>query len=222
VRLKITETPVFQKVLDKHERVKVPVVTVFREHGRVLVLGTVIALATFVLFYLMTVFALSWGTTALGYSRPEFLMLQLFAVVFFALTIPVSAVLADRYGRRATMILVTVAIALFGLLLAPMFGSGSMVGVTVFLSLGLGLMGMTYGPLGTLLSELFPSAVRYTGSSLTFNLGGILGASLAPYVATWLATNYGLNYVGYYLSVAALLTLIALLLTGKTKEQYFD
>jgi metabolite-proton symporter len=220
VRLKITETPVFQKVLDKNERVKVPVVTVFREHGRVLVLGTVIALATFVLFYLMTVFALSWGTTALGFSRRDFLIVQLFSVVFFALTIPVSAVLADRYGRRVTLIVVSAAIALFGLVLAPMFGSGSMWEVTLFMSLGLALMGMTYGPLGTLLSELFPTEVRYTGSSLTFNLGGILGASLAPYIATWLATNYGLQYVGYYLSFAALLSLIALLMTGKTKENY--
>jgi metabolite-proton symporter len=220
VRLKITETPVFQKVLDKNERVKVPAVTVFREHGRVLVLGTVIALATFVLFYLMTVFALSWGTTALGFSRRDFLILQLFSVVFFALTIPLSAVLADRHGRRATLIVVSAAIALFGLVLAPMFGSGSMWEVTLFMSLGLALMGMTYGPLGTMLSELFPTEVRYTGASLTFNLGGILGASLAPYIATWLATNYGLQYVGYYLSFAALLSLIALLMTGKTKENY--
>ncbi|MEN3293077.1 MAG: hypothetical protein V7642_2330 [Burkholderiales bacterium] len=221
VRLKITETPVFQKVLDKNERVKVPAVTVISEHGRVLVLGTVIALATFVLFYLMTVFALSWGTSALGYSRPQFLLLQLFAVLFFALTIPFSAVMADRYGRRPTMILVSAAIGLFGLLMAPMFGSGSAVQVALFLALGMGLMGMTYGPLGTLLSELFPAEVRYTGSSLTFNLGGILGASLAPYIATWLATNYGLSYVGYYLSLAALLTLIALLFTGKSKSVYF-
>ncbi|HEV7816972.1 MAG TPA: MFS transporter, partial [Janthinobacterium sp.] len=95
VRLKITETPAFQQVLDKNERVKVPVLTVFAEHGRALVLGTLIAMATFVLFYLMTVFALSWGTTALHYSRRDFLVLQLFAVVFFALTIPLAAVLAD-------------------------------------------------------------------------------------------------------------------------------
>jgi metabolite-proton symporter len=211
VRLKISETPVFQNVLDKHERVKVPVLEVLQHHGRTLVLGTLIALATFVLFYLMTVFALSWGTSALGYSRPQFLMLQLFAVVFFGLTIPVSAVLADRHGRRTAMILVSGAIMVFGLLLAPLFGSGSLLAVTVFMSLGLALMGMTYGPLGTLLSELFPPQIRYTGSSLTFNLGGILGASLAPYAATWLATRYGLSYVGYYLSVSALITLLALL-----------
>ncbi|SDG28684.1 MULTISPECIES: MFS transporter [unclassified Duganella] len=212
IRLKIHETPDFQKVLDKNERVKVPVLSVWRDHRRVLVLGTLIALATFVLFYLMTVFALSWGTTALKFSRQNFLILQLFAVLFFALTIPFSAVWADRKGRRSTLIWVSAAIAVFGLALGPMFGSGSSVQVTVFLSLGLGLMGLTYGPLGTMLSELFPAEVRYTGASLTFNLAGILGASLAPYAATWLATHYGLQYVGYYLSAAAVISLVALLM----------
>ena len=217
VRLKITETPDFQKVLDKNERVKLPVATVFRQHGRMLFLGTIVALATFVLFYLMTVFALSWGTTKLGFTRKEFLIVQLFAVLFFALTIPFSAILADRRGRRTTLIWVSVAIAIFGLVLAPMFGSGVTWEVTVFMAVGLGLMGMTYGPLGTMLSELFPPEVRYTGASLTFNLAGILGASLAPYIATWLATNYGLQYVGYYLSLAAVLTLGALLMVGKPR-----
>ncbi|HEX7982514.1 MAG TPA: MFS transporter [Duganella sp.] len=212
IRLKIHETPDFQKVLDKNERVKVPALTVLRDHRRVLVLGTLIALATFVLFYLMTVFALSWGTTALKFTRKDFLIQQLIAVLFFGLTIPVAALWADRFGRRTTLIWVSAAIAAFGLALAPLFGSGSVVRITVFLSIGLGLMGMTYGPLGTILSELFPPEVRYTGASLTFNLAGILGASLAPYIATWLATNYGLQYVGYYLSGAALISLVALLL----------
>jgi metabolite-proton symporter len=217
VRLKITETPVFQKVLDKHERVKVPALTVISDHTRPLILGTVAAMATFVLFYLMTVFALSWGTSSLGYSRHDFLVVQLFAVVFFGLTIPLSAIVADRQGRRKAMILITAAIAVFGLLLSSLFVGGSVMKVTVFMSLGLALMGMTYGPLGTYLAELFPTAVRYTGSSLTFNLGGILGASLAPYAATWLASNFGLQYVGYYLTAAALLTLAALLLTERSQ-----
>ncbi len=216
VRLKLTETPDFARVLAKNERVKVPVVTVLRDHTRVLVLGTLIALCTFVLFYLMTVFTLSWGTSKLGFSRKDFLELQLFAVLFFGLTIPFSAVVADKKGRRETMIWVSAAIAVFGLALAPLFGSGSTVAVGFFLALGLGLMGLTYGPLGTLLSELFPAAVRYTGASLTFNLAGILGASLAPYAATWLATNYGLAYVGYYLTAAAVISLVPLLATTKT------
>jgi hypothetical protein len=92
-------------------------------------------------------------------------------VVCFALTIPVSAVLAEG-GRRQTLIGATIAIALFGLVMGPLFQAGT-IGAILTLAAGLGLMGMTYGPLGTLLSELFPTSVRYTGSSLTFNLAGI-------------------------------------------------
>jgi MFS family permease len=93
-----------------------------------------------------------------------------------------------------------------------LFSSGNAWGTLLFLGLGLAIMGLTYGPLGTILSEMFPTSVRYTGASLAFNLAGILGASLAPSIATWLASTYGLAYVGYYLSAAGALTLIALLM----------
>jgi metabolite-proton symporter len=217
VRLTISETPVFREALVREERVRLPMVVVFRNHPRTLVMGILSSLATFVLFYLMTVFALSWGTTALHYSRATFLLIQLVGIVFFALTIPMSAVLAER-GRRRTLLWVTVAIGAFGLVLAPMLSSG-ITGATLAMIIGLSLMGLTYGPLGTTLSELFPTAVRYTGSSLTFNLAGIFGASLAPYIATYLATNYGLQYVGYYLTGAAILTIIGLLATRETRDR---
>jgi len=216
VRLTITETPVFQDALSRRERVRVPMLVVFRNHPGALVIGTLVSLATFVLFYLMTVFALSWGTSALGYSREKFLVMQLLGIVLFGLTIPLSAVLAER-GRRRTLLWVTSAIGVFGLVMAPMFLAGTF-GAVMTMAVGLSLMGLTYGPLGTVLSELFPTSVRYTGSSLTFNFAGIFGASLAPYIATWLAKTYGLRYVGYYLSAAAVLTLIALLATRETKD----
>jgi metabolite-proton symporter len=215
VRLTITETPVFQRV-QHSERVKVPMLTVFRNHTGTLVAGTLTSLATFVLFYLMTVFTLSWGTSALGFSRDRFLVIQLFGILCFGVTIPISAIIAER-GRRSTMIWVTMAIAAFGLVMGPLFQAGT-VGAVLTLTVGLGLMGLTYGPLGTVLSELFPTSVRYTGSSLTFNLAGIFGASLAPYAATWLATNHGLPWVGYYLTAAAVLTLVGLLGTRETKD----
>lgn len=216
VRLTITETPVFQRALDRRERVKVPMLVVFREHPGTLVTGTLISLATFVLFYLMTVFALSWGTTALGYSREQFLMIQLFGVLWFGATIPISAVLAER-GRRRTMISVTAGIAAFGIVMAGMFEVGT-TGAVVAMALGMSLTGLSYGPLGTVLSELFPTTVRYTGSSLTFNLAGIFGASLAPYIATWLAKTHGLQFVGYYLTAAAVLTLVGLSATRETRD----
>jgi len=216
IRLTILETPVFRDALSHRKQVKVPMLEVFRKHPKALLVGTLGSLATFVLFYLMTVFALSWGTTALHYSREKFLLMQLAGMLFFGVTIPISAILAER-GRRRTMLWVTVAIGAFGLVMAPMFLAGT-VGVLLAMVIGLSLMGLSYGPLGTILSELFPTAVRYTGSSLTFNLAGIFGASLAPYVATWLAKTYGLQYVGYYLSAAAILTLIGLLATRETKD----
>jgi metabolite-proton symporter len=216
VRLTITETPVFRDALNREERVKVPMLTVFRDHPKTLLVGTMVSLATFVLFYLMTVFALSWGTTALAYSRGKFLIMQLFSILFFAIGIPISAVMAER-GRRSTLLWVTLAIGAFGLVMAPMFRAGT-TGAVAMMVVGLLLMGLTYGPLGTVLSELFPTAVRYTGSSLTFNFAGIFGASLAPYIATWLAKNFGLQYVGYYLSASAVLTLIGLLAARETKD----
>lgn len=216
VRLTITETPVFRAALSKRKQVKVPIFTVFRDHGRTVLVGTLVSLATFVLFYLMTVFALSWGTTALGYSRETFLVIQLVGILFFAAGIPVGGALAKR-GRRVTLLWVTAGIGVFGLVMAPIFLAGT-VGAFVMMSLGLALMGLTYGPLGTVLSELFPTSVRYTGSSLTFNFAGIFGASLAPYIATWLAKNYGLQYVGYYLTAAAALTFAGVLAARETKD----
>jgi len=103
VRLTITETPVFRDAVGRRERVKVPMLVVFRDHSRTLVVGVLVSLATFVLFYLVTVFALSWATTALGYTREKFLVMQLFGIVCFALTVPLSAVLAAR-GRRRTLV----------------------------------------------------------------------------------------------------------------------
>jgi metabolite-proton symporter len=216
VRLTITETPVFQDALHRREQVKVPMLTVFRDHTGALIIGTMVSLATFVLFYLMTVFALSWGTTALGYSREKFLVMQLSGMICFAVAIPIGGLLAER-GRRLTLLWVTGAIGLFGLIMAPMFVAGT-AGAVMMMALGLTLMGLTYGPLGTVLSELFPTSVRYTGSSLTFNFAGIFGASLAPYIATGLAKNYGLQYVGYYLFGAAVLTLIGLVASRETKD----
>src|SRR5271155_3399224 len=216
VRLTFTDTPVFREALSRQERVKVPMFDVFRKFPLPLLIGILSSLATFVLFYLMTVFALSWATTALHYSRDKFLLIQLFGILFFAAFIPLSAILAE-HGRRRTLIWVTVAIAAFGLVLAPLFSAGT-AGATAMMVLGMTLIGLTYGMLGTVLSELFPTAVRYTGTSLTFSFAGIFGASLAPYIATWLAKTHGLPYVGYYLSASAVLTLLGLLAIRETKD----
>ncbi|EKP65464.1 MFS transporter [Acinetobacter baumannii] len=218
IRLKLHETPAFQKVLDKQKEVNIPFKEVVTKHTGKLILGTIAAICTFVVFYLTTVFALNWGTTKLGYARGEFLELQLFATLCFAAFIPLSAIFAEKFGRKATSIGVCIAAAIFGLFFSSMLESGNTLIVFLFLCTGLAIMGLTYGPIGTVLSEIFPTSVRYTGSALTFNLAGIFGASFAPLIATKLAETYGLYAVGYYLTAASLLSLIAFLLIRETKN----
>jgi metabolite-proton symporter len=218
VRLKITETPEFQKAIDRKERVKAPAVTLFGHHKMALFLGTFSGVTTFTLFYLMTVFALGWATTGMGLSRGDVLPVQLIGVLFFAAFIPVTALLADKYGQVKVLIASSVGIALFGGLFAPLFGAG-LTGLLIFFALGFALMGCTYGPIGAAMARPFPTTVRYTGASMAFNLAGIVGASLAPYLATWLARNYGLAAVGGYLALSAVVTILALWGMGRVSPE---
>jgi metabolite-proton symporter len=217
VRLTIEETPVFREAAQRQEHERMPALAVFRDHGGAIVAGVFASLTMFVVFYLLTVFTLSYGTANLGYTREQFLLMQLVGIVCFAITIPVAAV-AAQHGRRRTLMWSAAAIALFGLALAPLMSSGT-TGVMLTLIIGLGLMGFIYGPIGTLLSELFPTKVRYSGSSLTFNIAGIFGGALAPYLAASLQQRFGLFAVGLYLSSSAVLTLVGLALTRETKDR---
>jgi metabolite-proton symporter len=211
VRLKLTETPDFLNIVRNNERVRIPVVDVFTRHARAIILGTAAAITTFLLFYLLTVFTLSWGTSKLNYPRGGFLIIQLISMLFFGMGIPLSAALADKFSRRSMLLWATAGIFFYGLVFSPFFSTGSLTITGIFLAVGMFLMGLTYGPLGTALAEIFPASVRYTGSSLAFTLAGIIGASLTPYLATTLATRFGLTAVGYYLCVAAVVTFAALL-----------
>jgi metabolite-proton symporter len=220
IRTKITETPSFENSKKLQEEVKVPFLTLIKSYKNQLVFGTFAAVTTFLVFYLMTVFTLSWASSDLGFSKRDALLIQLLSVLFFAFFIPVSALVADKIGRRKILIITTVFIVIFGFLFSQFLNSGNTVLVTAFVCIGMSLMGFTYGPLGTFLSELFPTTVRYSGASLTFNLAGILGAAFAPVIAIWFATNYGIAYVGYYLSIAAIITLISLIVISKKVHKF--
>lgn len=220
IRLKITETPAFLSSLETNQKVQIPLLTLLKSYRRELVFGTLAAVTTFLTFYLLTVFSLSWAGTDLGYARRDLLIMQLFSVFFFGISIPISALLADRFGRRLVLIVFSVAIALFGFTFSLLLGSGNATLITLFLCLGMTLMGLTYGPLGTYLSELFPTHLRYSGASITFNSAGIIGAAFAPIIAIWIAKNYGIAYVGFYLSAAAVMTFVALLIIGDKEHKF--
>jgi metabolite-proton symporter len=218
IRLQLVETPAFRRSVAQGERVRLPFNVVFSQFPLQLFLGTLGSTTTFVVFYLANIFALAWGTNSLGFPRQQFLVMQMLAAVFFGLMIPVAGSLADRIGGRTMLIIATALIIAYGFGFRSLFSAHDTAAVFVFLACGFGLSGLSYGPLGSALATLFPTPVRYTGTSLTFNFAGILGASLAAPIATYLAIHYGLAFVGYYLSSAGLITLIALIfIKGENK-----
>ncbi|KAF0967416.1 Inner membrane metabolite transport protein YhjE [Gordonia sp. YY1] len=227
VRLKLTETPVFAKAVEEGKKVKAPLAEVVKSNWRELVAGTFIMVATYTLFYIVTTWIISYGTgkvtdasgvkLSIGYA--DFLELQLIAVLFFAACVPISGRLADLFGRRAFLLVVTAAIIVFGLCFELILDPSSMTDGTMlfFLILGMTLMGLTFGPMSAILPELFPTNVRYTGSGISYNVASIIGAAVAPFIATWIVADFGVGWVGVYLAVAACTTLIALFSVRETK-----
>lgn len=230
VRLNLVESNAFNKVVTHNTVQRLPLASVLKQHGKAVVLGTFYMLATYVLFYLMTTFSLSYGRAAtdaalpgLGFDYTTFVWMMIFGVVFFGIFTLLSGPWADRWGRRKSLIYITIAIAIFGLTWVPLLSLGTF-GVVAWLVIGFTLMGMTFGPMGALLPELFPANVRYTGSGISYNVSSILGAAVAPFIAValWQYGDGSPFWVGVYLSVMSCLTLVALIAGSETKDTDYD
>lgn len=235
VRVKLEETPVFTRALERGEKLDSPLRHVLRHNLREILLGMFVMVATYGVFYVMTTWMLSYaigkvdqGFLGIGYR--DFLVLQLLSVLFFAAFIPVAGALADRYGRRNFLRVVTVALMLFGLsfgtFLSPtLMGTGQAANqglLLLFLCIGMALMGLSFGPMSALLPELFPTHTRYTGSGVAYNMASILGAALTPFVAAWLARQYGPGAVGFYLVFLCVLSFVALTLCRESTHTDLD
>jgi len=216
VRTKLAETPAFEKLAHDAPPPSIPLVELFRTSLRQTLAGTFAVIACFAIYYLTTAFALGYGTKTLGYASRTFLSVQLIAILFMALGILLSGYAADRWNSRAVLLGGSVAAILVGVVMGPMFQSGSLAMIGLFLSLALLTMGFVYGPLAELLPTLFAPRVRYTGASIAFNVGGIIGGGFAPAVAQGLVDAGGVLFVGLYISAAALLTVIGLLSLRRT------
>ena len=209
IRLQLTETPAFAAAMAEAPPASVPLADVLRDHAGETMAGTLAVVVCFALFYIATAFALGYGTATLHYDRRLFLGVLLGAIVFMAIGIVVAAIWADRTSPRRVLMAGCLATVGLGVLLPSMLGSGSLAMIGLFLSLALFVMGFVYGPLGAWLPAQFPARVRYTGASLAFSVGGILGGGLAPFLAQALADRGGLGAVGVYLGTAALVSLLA-------------
>ncbi|QOJ23009.1 MAG: MFS transporter [Gammaproteobacteria bacterium] len=219
VRLKINETPEFAQALAKEPPIPVPIGELIRKHALATFAGTFAVVACFAIFYLSTAFALAHGTTALGYDRETFLSVQLAATLFLVLGIIASGVYSDASSSAQVLTWGCVATIGVGMMFGPLLGSGSLWLVWVSLSLALFVMGFVYGPLGAWLPSLFPPRVRYTGASVAFNAGGILGGAVAPIAAQALSEIGGTAIVGLYLTMAGMFSLTGLLLARRFESR---
>lgn len=215
VRLKLTETPAFKAVLEKERPPAIPLGELFRDHWKETIGGTFGVVACFCIYYIATAFALGYGTTTLAIPRETFLQIQLVAILFMAGGIVVAGHWSDATTPRLVLAVGCAFSIAAGFLIGPMMGGGDLLMIGIFLSILLLMMGFVYGPLGAWLPGLFPARVRYTGASVAFNVGGVIGGGFTPVAAQALAQQGGLPLVGIYLSAAAGLSFIALLLLRK-------
>ncbi len=211
VRLRLTETPAFAAAIAESPPPKVPLAEVLRDHGRAVLTGTFGVVACFAVFYISTAFALGYGTTALGYTREAFLKLQLGAILFMAGGILLAGWLSDVWIPRRVLMIGCVATVIAGALLPVLLVAEFPGAVFVWLAIALTAMGFVYGPVGSWLPSLFAPRIRYTGTAIAFNVGGVIGGGLTPLIAQGLATSGGLDMVGLYLMGAGALSLTALL-----------
>lgn len=217
VRLKLTETPEFAAAQAEAPPPAVPIASLFRHHLRATFAGTFAVVACFAIFYISTAFALGYGTKNLGINREVFLGIQLGAILFMAAGIILSGWWSDMTSTRRVLMTGCMLTIPMGALFGPAMGSGSLLAIFLILALALFLMGLVYGPLGGWLTALFPAQVRYTGASLAFNVGGILGGAMAPIVAQTLVDTRGVELVGLYMSIAAGISLLSLWLLDRRK-----
>ncbi|MFC4009869.1 MFS transporter [Nonomuraea purpurea] len=220
VRLKISETPVFQAAMDERRIAKVPFAGLMRHQWRRVLLGAGAMTVAYTLFYTATVYCLSYGTATLKIPKTTMLALTMIGVLFMAAGTVASAMVSDRLGRRRTLITGTVAAIVWGLVMFPLMETGSVVLVGLALAGALGLMGLIFGPMGAYLPELFRTEYRYSGASVAYSLGGVLGGAVPPLVATGMqAGGLGVMGVGVYVSAMALLSLLCLLALPETGDR---
>ncbi len=215
VRLKISETPDFADALERDAPVSVPVGELMRRHLLPTLAGTFAVVACFAIFYLATSFALAHGTTTLGYPKEQFLLIQLGAILFMAVGIVYAGYASDASSAQRVLTWGCGATVLIGFLFGPALASQSWPLIFLGLSVSLFVMGLVYGPLGAWLTALFPVEVRYTGASVAFNVGGILGGAMAPIIAQALGDWRGTEVVGLYLALAGVISWLGLLMVRR-------
>jgi|APSaa5957512535_1039671.scaffolds.fasta_scaffold41210_2 MFS family permease len=201
-----------------------PVLEVIRLHPREIVLAAGAFLAVQVTFYILIAFVVAYGSNPAGLGLPREIMLT--AVLIASLTqIPVlflASAYSDRRGRKGIYMLGAVLGAIWGFALFPLIDTGEFIWIVVAVTGGQIFVGLMYGPQAAFLAELFATHVRYSGASLGYQLGAIIGGAMAPIIATALWASFGTFYVSVYIAIASMITLVSVLLLTETSGRNLD
>ena len=215
-RLRLVVTPEFTELLKTRELVPSPLLELVRLQGRNIVLGALAPLASYALFHLVTVFPLSWVALFTQDGASEYLLVQIAGAAIAVLTMLIGGVVADRIGRRNTLALGAVLIAVFAIGgMLPLFLHGTKTGAYIFILVGFALLGFTHAQASGVVNSSFEPRFRYSGAVLTSDFGWLLGAAFAPLVALQITAHLGVGYVGLYLLSGSIATLVALRLSRR-------
>ena len=220
IRLGIFETPVFVKLLAENKVERTPILEVIKRHPKEIILSAFARMAEQAPFYIFTAFIFSYGIGTLHVSRDFLLTAVLAASVLSFFSIPFFGHLSDRIGRKNMYMIGAAVTGVFGFVYFGMLNTGA--ATIIFLAIVLSLIphDMMYGPQAALIAESFTGRLRYSGSSLGYQLASIIAGGPAPLIATWLFGTYHTSFaIAAYIAVCAVISLIATALmtdyTGK-------
>ncbi|WP_240793273.1 MFS transporter [Arthrobacter crystallopoietes] len=216
IRLKISESPYFVAAKQQRDSVKAPIVDAIRQHPRSLLLAAGTFIACNGCSYLFTVFSLSYATSSLGVGKSWMLGSILIAATVWVVLLPVFGGLSDRIGRRRVYIYGSIGLLCWSVVFLPLIMTGSIVAIYIA-SCGMGVaLSATFAAQSALFAELFPTHLRYSGASLAYQVGAILGGGIAPFIATALLGSTGSIYpvVGYMMAISA----VSLICVTRLKE----
>jgi metabolite-proton symporter len=210
IRLNILETPVFAKLLAERKIEKTPMLEVIRRQPKDIVLSALARMAEQAPFYIYTAFVFTYGVTTLHVSRDLMLSAVLAAAVVEFFTIPFFGHLSDRIGRKRMYMIGAVAVGVFGFIYFAMVGTRNP--ALIFLAIVLSLVphAMLYGPQAAFIAESFTGRMRYSGSSLGYQLASVIAGGPAPLIATALYAYYRSGFaIALYVLACAVISLLA-------------
>jgi len=219
IRHRVAESPMFTAELQRSETPpKMPIMDVIREEPHDVLLGAGLRIGENILYYILTVFSLTFLVDVAERSRSLALEALLIGAACQLLAIPLLATLSDRIGRRPVYAAGAFGSAIFIFLFFPMLASGGSGLIILAIVIGLVLHATMYAPQAAFITELFPTRIRYSGVSIAYQLTAIVGGSLAPIIALWLYKDLHSSVpVSVYVAVACAISGISALLANETK-----